>query len=255
MPTIYLSPSTQEANLYVTGGSEEYYMNLIADAMEPYLLASGIGFVRNTPEMTAVTSIRQSNAGNYDLHLALHSNAAPEGQYGTVRGTDVYYYPGSTRGKKAAELVAAQLRKIYPLPEKVRTLSTTRLGEVRQPKAPSVFIEFAYHDNPEDAQWIQDNIEEIAAAVVKALTEYFGIPFLEPEPVRTGTVRTNGGQLNMRTDPSLDSNVKMTIPNGSSVIVYSRTGDWYVAQYGGQLGYVAARYINLRPLTNSAQSG
>lgn len=255
MPTIYLSPSTQEANLYVTGGSEEYYMNLIADAMEPYLLASGIGFVRNTPEMTAVTSIRQSNAGNYDLHLALHSNAAPEGQYGTVRGTDVYYYPGSTRGKKAAELVAAQLRKIYPLSEKVRTLSTTRLGEVRQPKAPSVFIEFAYHDNPEDAQWIQDNIEEIAAAVVKALTEYFGIPFLEPEPVRTGTVRTNGGQLNMRTYPSLDSNVKMTIPNGSSVIVYSRTGDWYVAQYGGQLGYVAARYINLRPLTNSAQSG
>ena len=42
MPKIYLSPSTQEFNSYVTGGSEEYYMNLIADAMEPYLTASGI---------------------------------------------------------------------------------------------------------------------------------------------------------------------------------------------------------------------
>ena len=31
-------------------------------------------------------SIRASNAGNYDLHLALHSNAAPEGQYGQIRG-------------------------------------------------------------------------------------------------------------------------------------------------------------------------
>ncbi|MEG2213412.1 MAG: N-acetylmuramoyl-L-alanine amidase, partial [Clostridiales bacterium] len=37
MPTIYLSPSTQEYNEYVTEFNEEYYMNLIADAMEPYL--------------------------------------------------------------------------------------------------------------------------------------------------------------------------------------------------------------------------
>ena len=37
MPSIYLSPSTQQYNEYVNGGSEEYYMNLVADAMEPYL--------------------------------------------------------------------------------------------------------------------------------------------------------------------------------------------------------------------------
>ena len=36
MPIIYLSPSTQDWNPYVTGsGSEEYWMNRIADAMEP----------------------------------------------------------------------------------------------------------------------------------------------------------------------------------------------------------------------------
>ena len=106
MPTIYLSPSTQQANLYVTGGSEEYHMNQLADRMEPYLRASGIGFTRNTPDMTAVSSIRQSNAGNYDLHLALHSNAAPEGRYGEVRGSEVYHYPGSVRGERAARDIA-----------------------------------------------------------------------------------------------------------------------------------------------------
>ena len=37
MPTIYLSPSTQEFNPYNGGGNEEYYMNLIADAMEEML--------------------------------------------------------------------------------------------------------------------------------------------------------------------------------------------------------------------------
>ena len=44
MPSVYLSPSLQEYNPYIDGGNEEYYMNLIADAMEPYLRASGIDF-------------------------------------------------------------------------------------------------------------------------------------------------------------------------------------------------------------------
>ena len=42
MPIIYLSPSTQEKNEYVNGGTEEQYMNLLADKMVPYLDASGI---------------------------------------------------------------------------------------------------------------------------------------------------------------------------------------------------------------------
>ena len=35
MPIIYLSPSTQEYNNYVNGGTEELYMNLLADKMVP----------------------------------------------------------------------------------------------------------------------------------------------------------------------------------------------------------------------------
>ena len=106
MPMIYLSPSTQEKNYYVNGGTEEQYMNLLADKMVPYLNASGIRYSRNTPEMTAVSSIAASNAGNYDLHLALHSNAAPERQYGQARGILVFYYPGSVQG----QVVVASVR-------------------------------------------------------------------------------------------------------------------------------------------------
>ena len=70
MPFLYLSPSTQEGNPYFTGsGSEEYWMNRIADAMEPSLRASGVNFTRNDPSTSAAAAIRQSNAGNYDLHL------------------------------------------------------------------------------------------------------------------------------------------------------------------------------------------
>ena len=36
MPRIYLSPSTQDWNPYVDGsGSEEYWMNLLADTLVP----------------------------------------------------------------------------------------------------------------------------------------------------------------------------------------------------------------------------
>ena len=71
MPSIFLSPSLQEWNKYTGGGNEEYYMNLIADAMEPYLISSGITFTRNDPDDTLRQAINLSNAGNYDFHLAL----------------------------------------------------------------------------------------------------------------------------------------------------------------------------------------
>ena len=77
MPSVYLSPSTQEYNPYITGGTEEYYMNLIADAVEPYLTASGIQYSRNTPSMTAGSSLREANRGNYDLYVAMHSLRPP----------------------------------------------------------------------------------------------------------------------------------------------------------------------------------
>jgi N-acetylmuramoyl-L-alanine amidase len=67
MPRVYLSPSLQEFNPFINGGSEEEIMNLIADAMEPYLIASGIDFIRNSPEMTLGEAIVQSNNSNVDF--------------------------------------------------------------------------------------------------------------------------------------------------------------------------------------------
>lgn len=243
MPTIYLSPSTQEFNPYVNGGNEEYYMNLIADAMIPYLNATGIGYTRNTPQMTAASSIVASNSGNYDLHLALHSNAAAGDRGGQVRGSEVYYYPASSEGQRAAEIIANNLKLIYPIPSLVKTVPTTTLGEVVRTKAPSVLIEFAYHDNALDANWIRNNINEIAENVVLSLADYFDIPFAVPTPVYTATVKTDGSNLNLRDRPSREGSIITVIPNGMPVSVYSEYGEWSLVRYGEFTGYVNNNYL------------
>ncbi len=244
MPIIYLSPSTQEWNAYVTGsGSEEYNMNLLADELVPYLRSNAIRFTRNRPEMTAGSSIRQANQGTYDLYLALHSNAAPEGRYGEERGIIAFYYPGSTQGKRAAELIAEELREIYPLPDKVTTRSTTTLGEVAQSKAPAVLVEIGYHDNYADALWLESHWNDIAQQLARALCRYFGIPFIYPIAPLDGRVRVQYGTLNLRSYPSSTGQVIAGLPNGAEVTVYGEWQGRYTVSDGSLAGYAAAAYI------------
>lgn len=245
MPKIYLSPSTQENNLYVNGGTEEEWMNRLADDMEPYLTASGIQFTRNTTDMTAASSIIASNAGRYDLHLALHSNAAPDGQYGQIRGIIVFYYPASAKGRRAANITADNLKTIYPLPNNVRAEGTTSIGEVRRVRAPSVFLELGYHDNPDDATWVKNNIEPIARNLVLSLTEYFGIPFLTPIPPRQGVVDVNWGYLNIRSHPNLSGQVIAKAYDGTRLTVINQWQDWYLVQFDGVIGYASSEFITL----------
>ena len=245
MPIIYLSPSTQESNMYVTGGSEEEWMNRLADAMVPYLEASGIQYSRNTPDMTAASSIRASNAGNYDLHLALHSNASAPSNYGKTRGIIVFYYPGSSRGKRAADLMATNLKSVYPLPNRVRAEATTSIGEVRQPRAPSVFIELGYHDNEDDAAWIKNHLDEAARAIVLALTEYFGIPFLTPVPPRQGVVDVDWGYLNIRARPSTSAPVIARAYDGARLTILNQWQGWDLVSFDGAVGYANSDFVTL----------
>ena len=244
MPILYLSPSTQENNMYVTGtGSEEYWMNRLADAMIPYLNSCGIRYTRNTPEMTAGSSIRQANSGWYDFYLALHSNAAAPENYGNVRGIIAFYYPSSTKGQRAAQIFVNNLRAIYPLPDQVVTRSTTSLGEVRDSKFPAVLLELGYHDNVDDATWIETHLPDIARNLVLSLTDFFDIPFIWPTDPWEGTVRVSSGSLNLRARPEPEAAIIASIPNGAQVRVYGQYRDWYVVRYGDYVGYAAARYI------------
>ena len=243
MPSVFLSPSTQQFNPYVIGGTEEQYMNLVADAMEPYLISNGIRFSRNNPEESLSAAINLSNSAPYDLHLALHSNAAPPARSGQVQGADVYYNANSSRGRDAAEVIAANFKNIYPDPSLVKTVPTTSLAELVRTNAPAVLIEVAYHDNVEDATWIVNNIGGIARNLVQALTQYFGIPFVEAQTPQTETVTTAGGVLNIRSRPNLSATILGTAANGTPITVLGQWRDWYVVNYNGLIGYAYSQFI------------
>ena len=243
MPSVFLSPSTQEYNPYIDGGNEEYYMNIITDALIPYLESSGIEYERNDPSKTFANSVKLSNAGNFGLHLALHSNAAPPQDSGKFTGSQVYYYDGSVQGKKAADIFANNLKEIYYAPENVKTVPTKTLGELNRTKAPAILIELAYHDNPVDAEWIRDNIGTIAQNLAVSINEFLGINEQSPTPIQTATVSTQNSNLNLRAEPSQNSRIIARIPNGSRIQILGNDGNWYLTQWNGSKGYVSGDYL------------
>ena len=106
-----------------------------------------------------------------------------------------------------------------------------------------MLLEIGYHDNVEDARWIEGNITEIARNIVLSLTDYFGIPFIWPTDPWEGTVHAGGGTLNLRSRPDITSSVVASIPDGATVRIYGRYEDWYVVRYGNYVGYASVRFI------------
>lgn len=271
MPDIFLSPSLQTGNYYVNGGTEAQFMGYLADALEPYLTVNSIGYTRSRLPNTLANAIAQSNRGNYNLHLALHSNAAPEGKEGQFRGIQAYYYPTSTAGRRAAEALVNSLKEIYPDPELVYIVPTTTIAEVRKTKAPAVLMEIGYHDNVEDAEWIKQNIQNIARALAKGLTNYFNLSFKEVcsrkgENLNIATnIQTNayvntctndGAPLNIRAGANLNTQVVGQIPSGQLALLLERPQNgWARLRYNAIEGYASANYLCTCVSNQTAKTG
>ena len=170
---IFLSPSAQEYNIgYGDYGSEEYRMNRIADIVEKMLRDQGYTVYRNNPNEKLSDAVRRSNEVSPDIHVALHSNASGEGF--SAQGPEIFANRPNTPGDRLANLIYNEIMQIYPDPTKGRgVLHTSSLYEIIRTNAPAVLLEVAFHDNPEDAQWIINNEDQIAQAIVSGINSYF----------------------------------------------------------------------------------
>ena len=126
-----------------------------------------------------------------------------------------------------------------------RQVPTTSIGEVRRVRAPSVFIELAFHDNLEDANWIIDNLGAIARNIVLSLTEYFQIPFFESENRHPGVVDVTYGYLNIRSRPTTQAPVIAQAPDGAPITIINQWDGWYLVNYQGSIGYAKDDFVTL----------
>ena len=237
MPIIYLSPSTQETRHYAGGGNEEYYMNLIVDELVPYLNSAGINYVRSNHNKPVSSSINQSNLGNYDLHLAIHSGEeeSDEKMQGQKRGANVYYTPGDPESFRASQIIHNHFKEIYPISEQVKNIPNNLFVELKDTNAPAVLLEVAQHDNYEDANWIRENVENIAENIAMSLTEFFSIPLITPQQPH---IIFTSEKLDLYSRPSTTSPIISVIPSGANLLKLGEWENWSTVDYLGNIGYV-----------------
>lgn len=170
---VYLSPSLQEWNVGVNDyGTEEERMNQVADVVERELKAKGYDVRRNNPENTLAQTVKESNQIGPAIHVAIHSNASGPSAKG--KGPEIYANRPDTSGDRLAKSIYKEIENIYPNPENGRgVIYTTSLYEVIKTLSPAVLLEVAFHDNPEDAKWIINNIENIGKAIAIGIDNYF----------------------------------------------------------------------------------
>ncbi|MFV0314727.1 MAG: N-acetylmuramoyl-L-alanine amidase [Anaerotignum sp.] len=181
MPRVYLSPSLENYNHFIDGGTEQEYVNLIADAMEPTLLSSAIEFSRNEASMTLSQVISYVNGGDYDVYVSIHTTTAPPTFSGSMRGINVFYFIGNPYSEELADCVIKNLKNIYDIKSTMKKIPTMTIKELTCTKIPAVLIELGYNDNEEDARWIKDNINTIGEALSFSLAEYFSTSLFRPE--------------------------------------------------------------------------
>lgn len=181
-PIVYLSPSTQEYNSGIIGSkftTEEEMMNQIADIMEPILKKKGIVVYRNKPSMTAKTASQDSKKKDVDLHFAIHSNASPEDRKGRYHGVETWIYNSKCQeAKKIAEKLQEALMTIYYDKNGDRgVLNSVEIGGLRETNPAyvnnGILMEVAFHDNWNDAVWIQKNIKKIGKTLANAIIDYY----------------------------------------------------------------------------------
>lgn len=74
------------------------------------------------------------------------------------------------------------------------------------------------------------------------------------ETGRTGTVVTQGGVLNVRTNPGVSNSIITTLLNGTSVKVLGEKNGWYQIEIPSGFGYVCGEYLRVNDIP-STQTG
>ena len=188
---VFLSPSVQEFNVGVGDyGTEEERMNQITDVVAYELQRNGLTVARNSPDQRLAQVVAQANALSPRAYVAIHSNALN----GTARGPLILVDRFLGKGQTLADDIYSCLSAITPAPgfgvrEAYSAFNGQGYFELRYPETPAVLIEVSFHDNPDDAKFIVENIVEIGIAIAKGILRFFGKPYTPDSPEALARLR------------------------------------------------------------------
>lgn len=175
---IYNSPSSQPANTYAVGNTnEQEQCRKIGAALQKAEERCGFNAMVGMTG-TMYTRVDESNQFGADLHLPIHTN----GFDGKVAGLRIMIMKKGGEAEQIAKAIMAELAPITPGTSDGISVQPG-LYEIKATKAICVYIEVGFHDNPEEAQWIIDHTEDIAEAICRALCKHYGVKYIAPETV------------------------------------------------------------------------
>lgn len=256
--------SQQPANQYAGGDdgvldSEQYRMRPLASRIVDGLRAAGHDAHLGPLGTSYRDNVAWCNKIRGDLILSCHSNAT-----GTAnRGTGALIGIGSNRARPAAEAIAAELGKIVPGGASITNAAWIQVSELVDTYDPACLVEYYWHDQPDQAQWIRDNWPAMADATVRGLVARFGGTIAEPlASGLTHRVRW-ASALNVRATPPTGGRLGAIVtevkggPTGArcallpDAAVRASDGAWWrkVRFEGGSQGWVNVNY--LQPLNGT----
>ena len=99
----------------------------------------------------------------------------------------------------------------------------------------------------EQADLIADHpdVAELGRSIVLGLTEYFGLPFLEPTTPRPAVVDVSWGSLNIRARPDRSAPILARAYDGARLTIINQWQGWYLVRFGDVTGYASGDYITL----------
>jgi len=179
---VYLSRSTQEKNITVSGKSEECHMfdlgDRVARLIDPNIIELRMNYDKN---MTLKQIVQDSNDFGAQLHVALHSNAMPLAKKGTASGIEIWIHNDSIGGNEIADALIYPLSwvlqmKIRRGKEDPNTKETgvdnTGLYELDKTRASACLIELGFHDNPRDHEILLARLNKVAQVIADIINTY-----------------------------------------------------------------------------------
>ena len=135
-----------------------------------------------------------ANNANADFYISVHANALT-GVWGAQNGHDVFYYPGSVEGKKAAIIINKYLAQGTAL--KNRGVHEENFHVLRETHMPSVLIECGFMDNLREAKLLMSDEyrRECAEEICKGICEYFGVVYVPKKPTIEDVITFAHGKI------------------------------------------------------------